>query len=57
MDRADIADYLGLTIETVSRKFTQLKQAGVIELPTPSRVRIRHGWELEAISEGAETVH
>lgn len=57
MDRADIADYLGLTIETVSRKFTQLKNSGVIALPTPSRVRICDGWALEAISDGAETVH
>ena len=57
MDRSDIADYLGLTIETVSRKFTQLKRAGVIELPCPSHVRIRERWTLEAIAEGDGTVH
>jgi CRP-like cAMP-binding protein len=57
MDRTDIADYLGLTIETVSRKFTQLKRAGVIALPTPACVRIRDEDELEGIAGGAETMH
>ena len=32
MNRADIGDYLGLTIETVSRTLTQLKNKGVISL-------------------------
>jgi CRP/FNR family transcriptional regulator len=38
MTRADIADYLGLTVETVSRTFTALREEGLIETPTPNRV-------------------
>lgn len=42
MSRQDIADYLGLTIETVSRTFTQLESAAVIELPSSRRVVLRN---------------
>ena len=40
MQRQDIADYLGLTIETVSWTFTHLKAQGLIALPTTRRVNI-----------------
>lgn len=32
LTRADLADYLGLTLETVSRQITKLKTKGIIEL-------------------------
>ena len=41
MSRSDVADYLGLTLETVSRMLSRLKAAGIIELPHPARFRIR----------------
>jgi CRP/FNR family nitrogen fixation transcriptional regulator len=37
MSRTDIADYLGLTIETVSRTLTQLERDNIIELPAMRR--------------------
>lgn len=40
MRRADIGDYLGLTLETTSRAFTQLRRDGIIETPDNSSVRI-----------------
>jgi CRP/FNR family transcriptional regulator, nitrogen fixation regulation protein len=42
MSRQDIADYLGLTIETVSRTFTQLVQSGAIALETSRRIQLRN---------------
>jgi len=40
MSRRDIADYLGLTLETVSRAMTQLKTSGALSLSGARRVRI-----------------
>ena len=42
MSRQDIADYLGLTIETVSRTLTQLEDKAAIALPTSRRVVLRN---------------
>ncbi len=41
MSRQDIADYLGLTIETVSRTITRLEAAATIELPSSRCVVLR----------------
>jgi CRP-like cAMP-binding protein len=42
MSRQDIADYLGLTIETVSRTLSQLEENAAIALPTSRRVVLRN---------------
>jgi CRP/FNR family nitrogen fixation transcriptional regulator len=42
MSRQDIADYLGLTIETVSRTLTQLEGEATIELPASRRIVLRN---------------
>ena len=42
MSRQDIADYLGLTIETVSRTLTHLENTAAIELPSSRRVVLRN---------------
>ena len=40
LTRADIADFLGLTIETVSRQITKLRKAGVIEVENNRHVSV-----------------
>ena len=42
MSRQDIADYLGLTIETVSRTLTSLECNAAIALPTSRRIVLRN---------------
>jgi CRP/FNR family transcriptional regulator, nitrogen fixation regulation protein len=42
MSRQDIADYLGLTIETVSRTLTQLEKTAAIAVPTSRRIVLRN---------------
>jgi CRP/FNR family nitrogen fixation transcriptional regulator len=42
MSRADTADNLGLTIETISRTFTQLERDGAIELASARRITCRN---------------
>lgn len=49
MSRQDIADYLGLTIETVSRTLTSLETASAIEvLPSSRRIVLRNRAALAA---------
>lgn len=40
MTRAEMADYLGLTVETVSRNITKLKVARVIQLNSRSKIKV-----------------
>jgi CRP/FNR family transcriptional regulator, nitrogen fixation regulation protein len=50
MPRQDIADYLGLTIETVSRMLTHLEKGAAIALPTSRRVVLRNRSALNRIN-------
>lgn len=50
MSRTDIADYLGLTVETVSRSFTKLRNSGLIRLPDPHLVELVDRSALEAVA-------
>lgn len=50
MTRQDIADYLGLTIETVSRTLTQLERDKMIELPSARLIRLRNPDALEDLA-------
>nr|WP_244670180.1 helix-turn-helix domain-containing protein [Rhodoplanes elegans] len=40
MSRNDIADYLGLSVETVSRALTELKQRGILEFGGTRQLKI-----------------
>ena len=48
MSRNDIADYLGLTIETVCRVLSSFKRSGAIAIPQPHRIEFRNRTALEA---------
>lgn len=50
MSRQDIADYLGLTIETVSRMFTQLQASGIIALTGLRRMRVSDPTALQKLA-------
>ena len=50
MGRRDMADYLGLTIETVSRMLTQLQGEAIVEFPSTRRFQVRKWTALEAIA-------
>ena len=50
MPRHDIADYLGLTLETVSRMFAELKEMGQIKLELARRVHLLDADKLKAMA-------
>jgi CRP/FNR family transcriptional regulator len=52
MTRGDIADYLGLTIETVSRTLSRLRVEGMIEIPNINDVVIRNCTALRSLAGG-----
>src|SRR5262249_47786318 len=54
MTRTDIGDFLGLTIETVSRTFTKLKLQGIIGLPVSNEVTLLDIGQLERLAAGEE---
>jgi CRP/FNR family transcriptional regulator, nitrogen fixation regulation protein len=54
MTRRDIADYLGLTVETVSRSLSHLKAEGAVELSTARQITVQRRSKLRTLgSEGA----
>lgn len=63
MSREDIADYLGLNTETVSRVFTRIRKSGLVKFITPTEylipdmaaVKRRLPVEIPCQSEGART--
>ncbi len=52
LSRQDIADYLGLTIETTCRALSELKRQNIITTPSRRRIVIRDLPGLAAIAEG-----
>jgi len=57
MTRADIADYLGLTVETVSRNITKLKMMRIISLPSLGVVSILDLARLRDLAESEELLN
>jgi len=54
MSRSDIADFLGLTTETVSRAITHLRQVGIISCVGAGRVFLKDAESLKELALGFE---
>ena len=52
MTRGDIGDYLGLTTETTSRKFTQLRKEGIIAFLPDAMIDLLDPVRLKTIADG-----
>ncbi len=50
MCRKDVADYLGLTVETVSRTMSALKRKGIISFAEPETVELKQSIALERLA-------
>jgi len=57
MSRTDIADYLGLTTETVSRTLTQLRRAKLIDIARRDRIELLDMDGLVGLIDGASQEH
>lgn len=57
MCRADIADYLGVTIETVSRNMTRLRAMRVIDLPNRGSFVVRDLDRLQLLAQCDDNMH
>lgn len=53
MTRQEIADYLGITMETVSRTLSAFRSEGLIDLNSATELKIRLPALLEAVATGA----
>src|SRR5438270_4379580 len=51
MSRNDLADYLGLTVETVCRTLSTFRREGIIAVPNPHRIELLDRAALEAIGD------
>ncbi len=52
LHRDEIAEYLGLTLETVSRCFTRLRNDGLIRMLKSDLVSVVHRPGLQALAQG-----